>query len=901
MPVRGPRDSPPSSGPVRRLFRLGFGRPAAREAVDWEVRHHLEEVTERLVEEGWDPQEARAEARRRFGAGYRGRMERLERNRRWRMGWGAVGDGLVAGLRDTIRAVSRTPGLALGIVLTLALGVGANAAIFQVADRLLLRPPLHVAEPDRVVRFILEWEGGRSQATMTYPDVAAIAGASAFRSVARVAPPQEFIVGSGPDVAPAQGQLASASFFPTLGVDPHAGRFYQADEDVVGTNLTAVVSYAYWERAFGGDPGVVGRIIRVDGQPTTVLGIAPEGFTGAGLAAVDLWLPMDPWNALLTGAAGWRESRGWWWLNGVARLADGVAPEAAAEEATTLFRNGRAEDPEWEEVGSGQRIRMAGLVAGNDGGPTAESRVALWLMGVSLAVLLIACANVANLLLARGARVRAETAVRLALGVSRGRLVVQALLQTVILALVGGVMAVFTATWTRELIQRTVLPEIYFPESGAELRLAVFVVGVSVMAGLLAGAGPALQSLRTSVSEDLKAARRTHSGSFRAGRALAVCQSAVAVVLLVGAGLFVRSLGEVHDVDMGMDLDHLALVHLDPEGSVNFTADMSDLYRAGLERSRGLPGVESAVLTTSPLFWAAAQEMRIPGLDSLPSLPGGGPYWFGVSPGYFETVGLAIERGRGFETVDGEGGAPVAVVSRMMADSIWGGDAALGQCILVGPEDEDPPCTRVVGIAAEASMGGLEEEPSFAYYLPLDQTRASPRGLYLRAEDPGAMAASTAAALRASPEVRWATVTPLREALDPQARAWRMGATLFTVFGMLALVVACIGLYSLLSFRVAQRRREIGIRSALGAERGRILGRVVLEGTGLAGVGVAGGLLLALALSPLLRDLLFRVSPRDPGVLATVAGVLLLVALLASVVPGLRATRVEPTEALRSE
>jgi hypothetical protein len=281
-------------------------------------------------------------------------------------------------------------------------------------------------------------------------------------------------------------------------------------------------------------------------------------------------------------------------------------------------------------------------------------------------------------------------------------------------------------------------------------------------------------------------------------------------------------------------------------------------------------------------------------------MPGGGPYWFAVTPGYFETVGQRIERGRAFDARDGTGGAPVAVVTRLMADSLWGGDAALGQCLLVG-DAEEPPCTEVVGIAEAASRGDLEEDPSFAYYLPLAQTQASPQGIYLRSRDPGALVGPAGEVLRASPDVRWATVTPLRDALDPQARSWRMGATMFTVFGLLALVVASIGLYSLLSFQVAQRTREIGIRTALGAERGRILRQVVLEGARLAAVGVGLGLLLALALGPLARDLLFRVSPRDPLTLAGVAAILLVVATLASTVPGLRATRVEPTEALRNE
>ncbi len=501
------------SGPVRRLFRLGLGRPRPREAVEWEIEHYVEEVTERLVAEGWEADEARREARRRFGSRHRARMARLERNRRWRMGWGSMVETVASTVQATVRTVRRSPGMVVGIVRTLALGIGANAAIFQVVDRLLLRPPLHIEAPDRVVRFVLERENGPSQVTLTYPDVEEMAGASAFTGVAKVDHTSEFIVGTEPEAGPARGQLASASFFPTLGVTPLRGRFYGPDEDRVGANLTVVLSHGFWTRAYAGDPGVVGRTIRIDGQASTVIGVAPEGFTGAGLQRVDLWLPMDPWNALLTGGEGWRESRGWWWLTGVARLADEVSREAASAEATALFHGGRADE---ENSGLSQenvRIGMSALTAGSDGRVTEESQVAMWLLGVSLAVLLIACANVANLLLARGARSRAETAIRLALGVSRTRLIGQMVLQTVVLALVGGGVAVLMASWTRDLIQRTLLPEIHFPATGVEFRVLAFAVGVSLLAGLLAGIGPALQSARASFAEDLKSGRRGHSGS----------------------------------------------------------------------------------------------------------------------------------------------------------------------------------------------------------------------------------------------------------------------------------------------------------------------------------------------------------------------------------------------------
>jgi predicted permease len=375
----------------------------------------------------------------------------------------------------------------------------------------------------------------------------------------------------------------------------------------------------------------------------------------------------------------------------------------------------------------------------------------------------------------------------------------------------------------------------------------------------------------------------------------------MSVVLLVGAGLFVRSLGELKSLDLGVDVDHLLLAQLELVRSDLDDAEQAALYQEAGRVTQRVPGVASTAAVNVPFQWASATNLRVPGLDSLPRLPGGGPYYFPVTPSYFETVGVGIVRGRGIEASDVEGGERVAVVSQTMARSIWPDADALGQCLLFGRDAVE--CTLVVGVAEDAARGGYQDAPFMAYYLPLTQVTMPARALYVRVDgDAEHFVAEVATALRGfSPEVRFVDVRDVRAMLEPQARAWTLGAMMFSVFGLLALTLAAIGLYSVLAFDVAQRTRELGIRTALGAERARLLRGVVGHGTRLAVTGVLTGLAVAYAAAPYAAELLFEVSPRDPAVIVAVAATLLLVGVVASLVPGFRATRVDPMVALQTE
>jgi predicted permease len=520
---------------------------------------------------------------------------------------------------------------------------------------------------------------------------------------------------------------------------------------------------------------------------------------------------------------------------------------------------------------------------------------------MSIIVLLIACANVANLLLTRALRQRREVALRLALGVSRGRLLSQLLSESVLLAVVGGALGLLVAHWGGAVLRSTLLERSEAAAGFRDPRTVLFAFIAAVTVGLLTGLAPVLQARRADLTGDLKAGVRegTHRKS-RARVALLVLQGALSVILLVGAGLFVRSLRNVHHVRLGYDVNPVLLVDLNMRGEKIDSLATIALRQRLLAAAKSVPGVENASLQTSVPFWSTwSVGLYVQGIDTVSRL--GQFNVNGVSPEYFATLGTRIVRGRGVRAEDLEHSPGAMVVSEAMGKKLWPGKDPIGQCIRVGADTV--PCTYVVGIAENIKNQSLDADSAFYYYLPAAQFSPNQGGLFVRTRGDGS-AFSEAVRKRLQQEMPGASyvvITPFSQIIGGETRSWELGATMFVAFGMLALVLAAIGLYSVIAYNVAQRTHELGVRRALGAQAGHVMRLVVSDGLRVAGVGVALGAVAAFWAARWVKPLLFEVSPRDPTVFAFVATTLVLVAVAASWVPALRATRVDANVALRTD
>jgi predicted permease len=883
--------------------------------VDEEILYHLERVTQELMDEGMKRSEAERAAIRRFGdvEAYGRALRTIDgRRRRSMRGTERLDEGLRL-LAQAVRHLFRAPGFTFAVVTVLALGLGANTVMFGVVDRLLLSPPRHVRDAESVRLLYLSRSLSRGETvtgrTVAFPDYADFRGVAAFQAVAALSGDDTETLGRGEGAQQVRVVGASASFFPLLGARPALGRFFAPDEDRPGVPGTAVVSQEFWERAYASDPAVLGRTLDLGTGVYTVVGVAPAGFTGTDLHPVDVWLPLEVRQALETGGTEWREHRNWWWLNVVVRLAPGVTADMAGQQATAAHRRGREESIARGDYDAGARVIAGPIIAAQGPRPSDESRVARWLAAVSALVLLIACLNVANLLLAQATRRRREVAVRVALGVSRSRLVGELLLESLLLASLGSAAALVLARVGGGVVYRALLPDVAVVGQMPMGRLLLFALVATVLAALVAGIAPALQAIR----EDPAIALRTGGGggghpASRARAALLVGQATFSVVLLVAAGLFVKSLSAARGTDLGFDARHVVVAQLEWNETLP-AAERAAIYRAALEKVQALPDVRAAGLTYTVPFQSsiAISEPRIPGLDSLPRHPAGGPYVNKVGSGYFEAMGLDVVRGRAFQpTDDSDGAPPVAVVTEGMARAMWPAGDALGACMYFGSDDEGPPCTQVVGIVEDHRREELvEADPHWLYFLnqshpafqgPPQALMAGVRG------DPREVAGSLQSALGAtSGLIRFVSARPLQANVDPQLRSWALGASMFSGFGILALVVAAWGLYSVLAFEVGLRRRELGVRAALGAGAPRLVRLILVRAVGLVGVGIALGLAASAAVARWVGALLFEVSPWDTGVYAAVAGTLLAVSVVAGVLPALRATRADPREALNAE
>lgn len=818
-------------------------------------------------------------------------------------------------LRAAVRVFRSAPGFAFAVVFTLALGLGANATMFGAVDRILLSPPEHVVDHEDL-RFVYHSGlGSRSingPLSYSFPDYESIRDLPVLDGAAAYRPRRALTMGSGPDARRAILQGATAEFFPLLGVLPGHGRFFDATDDRAGAPPVAVLGHGFWDREFGQDPDVLGRTVTLGSHSYEVIGVAPKGFTGAQLESVDVWVPIRM-NVPLTTSWEALRSRGAWWYRVIVRLGDGVSDEEAERVMTDAHTAGVTAAVEAGEGnlrnGVGATLHTGAFMMALGPNSDTDTAITLWLAGVSILVLLIACANVTNLMLARGIDRQRERAVRLAFGVSRRRLMTQALAEALVLATAGGFAALFVARWSGQALYGLMLPGIPLPESPVDLRLVAFVTVVVLLATVVAGMLPAVQAMRTAPGDVLRRSSRGATGGSRARDLLTLGQVSLSTVLLVGAGLFVQSLNETLRTDTGFDHDALVNVILEQERVDPGLRDQ--LHREARTTLRSLPGVDEVILSSSqrPLYGWDEQSSLIPSrLDSLPRLPDGGPYTYAGTEGYVETAGLRILQGRGFAPSDYDNDAPFALmVSRSFAEGAWPGLDPLRECVtlqrgvteLDGPE----PCRPVVGVYEDLIVRSLGDEGIWSVTWPIPRDAPGLRGILVRVQgDPADYVQSIRDRLTTlSSEIRYVHVLPMSDRIDRMRGSWKVGATLFSVFGLLALVVASLGLYSVLAFAVARRSREIGIRSALGAQRWDLVSMVVRRAARLIGIGLVVGVLLAALMGRSLEAVLFGVPAVNPMVFSLVAIVLIGAGLAAAWIPAWNATAIDPVGAMAAE
>jgi predicted permease len=899
---------------LRRLMRLDRASRAVERAVDDELQFHFDMTMSELMADGMNEDEARREAGRRFGDVRRTsrRLATIDRSRvkqeRRAEWWSAVAQDL----RYALRGLRLKPGFAAVVVLTLGLGIGANAAMFGIVDRLLFRAPNYLIAPERTHRLYLgrivdgkEFVGGGAQ----YQRMLDFARATRTMEMIGAYSQARRAVGSGEATREVSVGAMSANMWRLFDARPLIGRFFTTDEDrYPEISRVAVLSYGYWQSQFAGDRAVVGKTIVIGPASYSIIGVAPRGFAAVDLIAPSMFIPLTA-SAVDGFGTMWTRYHATYnvqWLTIFARRKPGVTLAAAAADLTEAYRRSwRAQiavQPQTPSLEATKPHVVVGSIIEQRGpGRSADTRVATWLLGVASIVLLIACANVGNLLLSRAFRRRREIAVRVALGAGRLRLVSQLLIESLLLAVIGGITGLAFAQWGGQVLRSTLVPQVEWASAIADKRVLGFAALCALAAGLLAGLAPIFDAGRTDTAAALKAgAREGHGRRSRVRTALLVLQASLSVVLLIGAGLFVRSLSRVQAMRLGYDADRLIWIEPHMRGVRLDSAQAAALRRDLIARAMQNPIVENATpVVTVPFSATYADDAVAVGVDSARHLTDVINQI--ASPSYFATVGTRIVRGRGITADDGPSGPLVVVVSETMAKTAWPNEEAIGKCLRLSADTM--PCRTVVGVAEDTKLADFNGPLYSMVYIAAEQLGVQNATLYVRVRTDAADAneAVRRDLQKGMPGVSYLTSRPLMDVVSPQMRSWQLGATMFAVFGGLALLLAAVGLYSVIAYSVAQRTHEMGVRIALGARVRDVVGLIVRDGVRVSVAGVALGVIAALAVGRWLAPLLFEVSPRDPIVFTSVAVILLVIALAASWLPAARASRVDPSVALRAE
>ena len=821
---------------------------------------------------------------------------------------------LLQDFRHGARVLLKSPGFSAVAVLSLALGIGANTTIFTVVNAILLHP-LPVKEIAQIVEvdtIDAKTHVGFANATklgMSYANCQdyqrqneVFTGMTCFTAL-----PLTWSGGAEPRQI--NGQLTNANYFDVLGLQPAAGRFFLPDEDTkLSGNNVAVVSYGFWANKLGADPNAVGKTLTLNAMPYTVVGVAPKGFKGTFTfgSAEQIWIPVSMYPQVLTGFAKdfFNDRR---FLNSfvVARLKPGMGMGQVEASLKTIASRLEKEYP---KDNAGRSIALTPLTDAAVG-VNQYDQIALagtMLMTVVGFVLLIACANLANLLLARAARREREMGLRAALGASRPRLVRQMLTECILLSLLGGAAGLAIAYVGRTVLWSFRPP--FIQQNDIDLSLdshvRFFTLGISLLTGLLFGDAPAFKASVPDLAETLKKGGRGGSigwGRNRLRSLLVASEIALSMIALVGAGLFVRSMRDAQKMDPGFESKNLFMMAFDL-GALHYDEGRAEqFYRSAVERASATPGVKTATIATNfPLGGGFARTVFPEGENEASGYRGTLTQLDTISPGYFDALRIPLVRGRFFTDADRKDTAAVAVIDEAMAKHFWPNQDAIGKRFhFFG----DATLREVVGIVRNSVVNTIGEEPTPLAYLPITQDYAPAATLQVQTSGkPEAVIASVRAQIQSlEPNLAITNVQTIGEIIDQGLWAPQMGAALLALFGGLALVLAAVGVYGVLSYSVTQQTREIGIRMAMGAERSNVLRLVVAQGLKLTAAGLAAGMMIALLLTHQLSSLLIGVKAHDPMTFGLVALLLAVVALAACLVPALRATRVDPLIALRYE
>jgi predicted permease len=885
---------------LRFRLRALFDRRAVERELDDELRFHLEREIDKHVRAGMSRGDAERTARIDFGG-----VERIKDDARDARGLSLL-DSLMQDLRYALRGLRASPGFAAAVILTLGLGVGANAAMFGIVDRLLFRPPTAMRDVEHVHRaYFHALVGGqrdvrRDVSIRRYFDL--VRDTRSFSAFAAFQT-RVLAVGVGDASRERPVTIATATFFSFFDAPPALGRYFDsADETPPGGRQVAVLSHSYWMSEFGGRPDVVGARIRVDRMDCTIIGVASERFVGVGdQQAPALYVPLTAYAFARNPR--YPETYSWTWPEMLLRRRSDVSVAEATADLTAAYVRSWRRDPRWA-VPNRRPSQLGAQLAPVQfaRGPQAprEARVAGWLAGVAAVVLVIACANVANLLLSRGLRRRREIALRLALGVSRRRLLQQLATETTLFAVAGAACGLLFASWLSGGLRSFFLTDLgatVLTDVRTLLFAAALTLGVSFLTGLL----PALQARRTDLAAALNAGGRDAGARRSPARAgLVLVQSALCTVLLVGAGLFLRSFQNVSTFRLGYDVDPIVVVNQNYRGTQLTPAEGTALEQRLVDEARSIPGVVSATPAESVPFWSNSEPtLVIDGVDSVSRL---GRFLEQVgSPEYFQTTGTRVLRGRAFDANDVASSPRVMVVGERMAATIWPGRDPIGKCVRYFADTA--PCVTVVGVAEEMRLRSLTDPREFTFYIPASQFDGDLGTIFVRVAGD---AAQQAELIRKRlqplmPGAAYVTAAPLRTLVERMVRGWRLGATMFLAFGSLALLLAALGLYSVIAYDVTQRHREIGVRMALGADSSDVVRLVVGGGLALTLGGVVLGIAIAAVAGRWVAPLLFQQSPGDPAIMGAVALVLLAIGALATTWPAFSAARVDPNISLRAD